>query len=691
MIAQRLDLLKPTEQLTLKVASVFGDSFNFADLTVIYPSARSKEHILEDINSLTELKLLKKQPPLPLLESISATSSSNSSGNLYKDKVKESKKRRRRVAITECRCSMTKLVAAGGCSNKQGDDSLNPAGIPSIVASAGSLGCEGGMGGVGGCLGNLSWDDEDGDDLSSTGTESDDDSKVLYCFTKSVTRETVYNSIIYSQRRGFHRGIVELYESKFAKLGERGLEPFHLLIADHCIKAGNWRKAVDYLEKAGDRALDASSNKEAIAQFLRIKEIVVKSGCSISASPAISASSPGRRGTISTPTTTTTIPTATSSAGITNLVVFPGRATISSASLREGPPSRVTISKGMMSMSAPPSTTSTPNNSALSSSDGKSGGKKHKEIRVLRAASWERKLGEAHFALKELEQAEAYTRNALAMLLGHPEESGVAWMQYQLASEILKQFAKKKLLYSSASKKKWTTPPKDFIELLEVSRCYFLLAQIRYFANDFYVASAFAMKAVKFAELAGVPSKELARGYAAMCYVTSCTSLKSLSKQFSRSSLEVTENSNDAHTVLDVLLMTSHYHFTNAKWKVVEKRLGRALDICFCSCGQTNVARKQNLLTFFAAYWMARGQHSQALSLYDDIARRKPADDSTSPAFSWLGKAIALAYLGQLEEAQEILYHQNKTFFGRQEIIFRYNNTTQHTTTQQCINMFLLL
>jgi hypothetical protein len=53
-----IDRLSPTEQLTLKAASVIGQVFTFDTLSAIYPEEHEYEHLLERLQGLTDLDLI---------------------------------------------------------------------------------------------------------------------------------------------------------------------------------------------------------------------------------------------------------------------------------------------------------------------------------------------------------------------------------------------------------------------------------------------------------------------------------------------------------------------------------------------------------------------------------------------------------------------------------------------------------
>ena len=73
-----------------------------------------------------------------------------------------------------------------------------------------------------------------------------------------MSQETVFNG-----RYELHRRIAEWYEGEHAA----DLAPVYPTLAHHYTKAEDSAKAIDYLEKAGTRAVRNFANEEAISFF----------------------------------------------------------------------------------------------------------------------------------------------------------------------------------------------------------------------------------------------------------------------------------------------------------------------------------------------------------------------------------------------------------------------------------------
>lgn len=113
--------------------------------------------------------------------------------------------------------------------------------------------------------------------LSLTLIESDAPD-LAYIFKHAVTREVAYNLMLFSQRRQLHQAVAEWIEHS----NERNLESYYPLLAHHWTQAAEAHdaarnehailKAVEFLEKAGEQALQAYATKEAIQFFSQAVE-----------------------------------------------------------------------------------------------------------------------------------------------------------------------------------------------------------------------------------------------------------------------------------------------------------------------------------------------------------------------------------------------------------------------------------
>lgn len=105
---------------------------------------------------------------------------------------------------------------------------------------------------------------------------------LAYIFKHAVTQEVAYNLMLFAQRRTLHQAVAEWIETNY----EKNLEAYYTLLAHHWSQAAETtdtvrnehalRKAVAYLEKAGEQAMQNYANQEALQFFSHALELEVK-------------------------------------------------------------------------------------------------------------------------------------------------------------------------------------------------------------------------------------------------------------------------------------------------------------------------------------------------------------------------------------------------------------------------------
>ncbi len=83
-------------------------------------------------------------------------------------------------------------------------------------------------------------------------------------FRHGITREVVYESVRVRERRRIHAAVAEVIEERFVGIA---LGDHYELLASHYAGAANYEKALEFAERAGDKALTSSALDRARAQF----------------------------------------------------------------------------------------------------------------------------------------------------------------------------------------------------------------------------------------------------------------------------------------------------------------------------------------------------------------------------------------------------------------------------------------
>ena len=94
---------------------------------------------------------------------------------------------------------------------------------------------------------------------------------LAYIFKHIITQDVVYNLMAFAQRQQLHRAIAVWYEGVYTD----DISPFYPLLAYHWSRALGEQdfepeiasKAIDYLEKAGEQAMESYANQEAVGFY----------------------------------------------------------------------------------------------------------------------------------------------------------------------------------------------------------------------------------------------------------------------------------------------------------------------------------------------------------------------------------------------------------------------------------------
>ncbi len=90
-----------------------------------------------------------------------------------------------------------------------------------------------------------------------------------YIFKHVLTYETAYNSMLHQQRQMIHRQIADFMATRYWLLGEQ----FAPIVADHYYKSEIWPRALRYLKRAAEAAIQSFANEEAVKFYTRALEV----------------------------------------------------------------------------------------------------------------------------------------------------------------------------------------------------------------------------------------------------------------------------------------------------------------------------------------------------------------------------------------------------------------------------------
>jgi DNA-binding response OmpR family regulator/predicted ATPase len=95
-------------------------------------------------------------------------------------------------------------------------------------------------------------------------------SDAVYVFKHALVQDAAYSTLLRSKRQQLHGQIADALERDFPEIIETQPE----LLAHHLIQAGLTERAIDYLRKAGRRAIDRSANREAIGHLTQALKLL---------------------------------------------------------------------------------------------------------------------------------------------------------------------------------------------------------------------------------------------------------------------------------------------------------------------------------------------------------------------------------------------------------------------------------
>jgi predicted ATPase/class 3 adenylate cyclase len=94
--------------------------------------------------------------------------------------------------------------------------------------------------------------------------------QTIYAFRHALIRDAAYDSLLRSQRRLHHRRIAEILQERFGETVAAQPE----LLAHHFTEAGLIEQAIPCWQRAGERALERSANREAISHLTKGIELI---------------------------------------------------------------------------------------------------------------------------------------------------------------------------------------------------------------------------------------------------------------------------------------------------------------------------------------------------------------------------------------------------------------------------------
>jgi len=90
-----------------------------------------------------------------------------------------------------------------------------------------------------------------------------------YMFKHVLTYETAYNSLLHQRRAMIHKQIGDYMSRLYWQLGEQ----YAPIVAEHYVKSQTWPRALRYLHRAAEAAIQSFANEEAVKYYTRALEV----------------------------------------------------------------------------------------------------------------------------------------------------------------------------------------------------------------------------------------------------------------------------------------------------------------------------------------------------------------------------------------------------------------------------------
>lgn len=90
-----------------------------------------------------------------------------------------------------------------------------------------------------------------------------------YMFKHVLTYETAYNSLLHQRRQMIHKQIGDYMSRLYWQLGEQ----YAPIVAEHYVKSETWPRALRYLHRAAEAAIQSFANEEAVKYYTRALDV----------------------------------------------------------------------------------------------------------------------------------------------------------------------------------------------------------------------------------------------------------------------------------------------------------------------------------------------------------------------------------------------------------------------------------
>lgn len=263
----------------------------------------------------------------------------------------------------------------------------------------------------------------------------------------------------------------------------------------------------------------------------------------------------------------------------------------------------------------------------------------------LQLARWYRQLGEAYYALGQLQDSETQLQTAM-LTLGYPISKRERVLGLNLVSQGLRQ-----VWHRLQPRRRLARSPIRQAQVLELTRSRLCLGEVCYYTGSKTLATFVTLAGMNQAETVP-PSSELARIYANMCFATGVYQLHCLARRYANLADRTIQSlETSLPCIAWTYLVTGAYRSGIGAWQSSRTTLQRSIDACrqlqdghMLAQGVAGVALIEH----------CQGQFLEAISLWQETqALGEQHGDIQSHAWGLMGQAEAWTCLGQWSEVTQ--------------------------------------
>lgn len=258
---------------------------------------------------------------------------------------------------------------------------------------------------------------------------------------------------------------------------------------------------------------------------------------------------------------------------------------------------------------------------------------------TLTLGEWQRKMGDAYYALGQLPDATKHLEHS-ARILGKPRPSNVVWLLVILLGSAVLQVAHRfaPTLFEAPGSERAR-------RRLEIARAYLLLGEIAYFHNDSMFMALAILRGMNLAETSG-PCPELVRAYSNLSVTAAVVPLHWLSRYYAKRATDTAGKSEESGAVMAYALTLKALNLYGlGQTKAPREALEEAIAIAERLGDKRRYEESRALL---AHVLLLEGRFAEARDVFEEVHELARERDHVQPqVWGWVGQFVSSLHLGR--------------------------------------------